>query len=120
MPPNAGIPVDKLKDKACVVKFQRSQQVLMNKDIPFQEKKEMLERFFKKLNFLKRGSRIVLLFCMVNLLFLLYYNNFASFYLLIEKLRKMFQSGKISRVLYYAILQKLKKRVSVWTLSLRI
>ena len=109
MPPTAGIPVGKLKDITCSARFKMLEKILEDDEIPFKEKKEAVNQFFKRLTFKKRGSRVVFLFCIINLLVLLYYKKFGSFYLSLAQLRKMFRSGRISQVVYYTILRRLKK-----------
>lgn len=109
MPSTAGIPVGKLKDITCNDGFRILAKVLEDEEIPFEEKKKLVNQFFKRIAFKKRGSRVVFIFCMINLLVLLYYKKFSSFYLFLGQLKKMFRSGWISRVFYYAILRHLKK-----------
>lgn len=93
MPSTAGIPVGKLKDITCNDGFRILAKVLEDEEIPFEEKKKLVNQFFKRITFKKRGSRVVFIFCMINLLVLLYYKKFSSFYLFLGQLKKMFRSG---------------------------
>ena len=89
------------------------EKILEDINIPFDEKKLAVERFLnEKINpDLKQPSRrAVFIFFIINLLLLLFVKNFSSFHILLAKLKLMFQSGKLSRALYYKILRELKKR----------
>jgi hypothetical protein len=110
MPINGGIPIDPVKDLTCTVTFELLKKILEDKDIPFKEKKKAVGLFFRRFNFQKPGNRVLFTICIINLMFLLYHKKFDSFYLLLSKLRSLFLSGKLSRVLYYAILRGLQKR----------
>ena len=118
----SGRPVGKLEDITCLLTYEMLQRILADEKIPFEEKKLALERYLGKAidQDLKHPNRRgMFLLCIINLLLFLYFTNFEGFYILLEKLRLMFKSGTLSRVMYYKILRDLKKKRATFNSRVR-
>ena len=80
-------------------------KLLLDSEIPFEDKRKAVENFFtNKINLKKPGRLTVFIFCTINLLLMLYAVKFGSFLLVLNKLRQMYQSGQISQYIikFYA------------------
>jgi len=101
---------DTLKDASCTLTFNMLVRILLDRGIPYDKKEEEIHRFFSKIDFKKVKNKVILIFCIINLLIMLYTTgNMAGYLLLMAKLRELFRTGKLSKVIYYAILRALRK-----------
>lgn len=111
MPLQSGTIVDELiKDLTCAKGLEMLRLVLLDRELSAEDKKELIARYLQ--HAVKNTSstdKLLLILCLVRILLSLYPHHFASFILLLEKLRRLFLSGKISRLAYYYLLRKAER-----------
>lgn len=85
--------------------------VLTDETLPFERKQKAVSTIFADyLDLSTEPARIKFVLCIVILLFILYGLNIGSYLLLLNQLYEALKAGKISKVVYHAILRRLKKR----------
>lgn len=112
MPLTSGMALDEIiRDLTCTKGLELLREVLVNRDLPAEEKKELMARYIQ--NALKKTSltdKLLFILCLLRILLSLYPQHFQAFILFLEKLRQLFLSGKISRSSYYLLLRKAARK----------
>lgn len=84
-------------------------KTLREKSIPFEERKKAAEKIlFQHVNLTTDPERVKFVLCMIAMLLALYILNYASFLILINQLFEAVRAGKIPKIVYRAILRKLR------------
>jgi hypothetical protein len=97
--------------KECTPSYKYMFKVLMDKEIPFEEKQKTTVQIFK--NHLDLGtmeSKIKFLFCILTMLYIFYFHNMSAYLILMQNLIKAIKEGKISKRLARFLIKKLLKK----------
>jgi hypothetical protein len=85
-------------------------EMLLSKDIPFEEREKIARRVFKHLDLRTMNGRTNFILCMILLLYLLSSQNTASYFILLRRLLKAIRQGKISKAMARFIIKRLQKK----------